>query len=284
MFTHLAGRGRRLPADHDHASIAQPMNPANVSFKRIAFVASPIPEAQDALARLASSYGNTPARDADVIVALGGDGLMLQTLHRFMKTGKPIYGMHRGTVGFLMNEFHPEELPARLAKAQVTVIHPLLMCAHDNDGTAVEFHAFNDVFLYRQTYQAARLRILIDGEERLSELVADGVLVATPAGSTAYNLSVQGPIIPITAPLMALTPISPFRPRRWRGALLPDSARVRVDVLEPEKRPVAAVADHDEVRSVSSVDIQMDHSISMQMLFDPGHSLDERILREQFGY
>jgi NAD+ kinase len=260
------------------------MSPATQSLKRIAFVASPIPEARDALERLADRYGNVAAKDADVIVALGGDGLMLQTLHRFMKTGKPIYGMHRGTVGFLMNEFQPDQLPERLAKSQVTVIHPLLMCAHDNDGSTVEFHAFNEVFLYRQTYQAARLRILIDGEERLRELVADGVLVATPAGSTAYNLSVQGPIIPISAPLMALTPISPFRPRRWRGALLPDSARVRVEVLEPEKRPVAAVADHDEVRSVSSVDIQMDHSISTQMLFDPGHSLDERIVREQFGY
>ena len=260
------------------------MSPATQSFKRIAFVANPIPEARDALERLAARYGNVAAKDADVIVALGGDGLMLQTLHRFMKTGKPIYGMHRGTVGFLMNEFHPDQLPERLAKSQVTVIHPLLMCAHDNDGNTVEFHAFNEVFLYRQTYQAARLRILIDGEERLSELVADGVLVATPAGSTAYNLSAQGPILPINAALLALTPLSAFRPRRWRGALLPDSARVRVEVLEPEKRPVAAVADHDEVRSVSSVDIQMDHSISMQMLFDPGHSLDERIVREQFGY
>jgi NAD+ kinase len=284
MFTHLAGCGRRLPADHDHASMAQPMNPANASFKRIVFVASPIAEAQEALERLAARYGNAPARDADVIVALGGDGLMLQTLHRFMKTGKPIYGMHRGTVGFLMNEYSPDDLPQRLAKAHVTVIHPLLMRAHNEDGETFEFHAFNDVFLYRQTYQAARLRILIDDEERLPELVADGVLVATPAGSTAYNLSVQGPIIPISAPLMALTPISPFRPRRWRGALLPDSAKVRVVVLEPEKRPVAAVADHDEVRSVCSVDVVMDHTISMQMLFDPGHSLDERILREQFGY
>jgi NAD+ kinase len=260
------------------------MSPATPSYKHIHFVASPIPEAKEALERLAGHYGNVPPQDADVIVALGGDGLMLQTLHRFMSTGKPIYGMHRGTVGFLMNEYYPDDLPDRLAKAQVTVIHPLLMRAHDDDGDAVEFHAFNDVFLYRQTYQAARLRILIDDEERLPELVADGVLVATPAGSTGYNLSAQGPIIPITAPLMALTPISPFRPRRWRGALLPDTARVRVDVLEPEKRPVAAVADHDEVRSVCSVDIKMDHGISMQMLFDPGHSLDERILREQFGY
>src|SRR5215475_11282015 len=260
------------------------MSSATPKFERIAFVASPIPEAREAFDRLTARYGNAPAQTADVIVALGGDGLMLQTLHRFMTTGKPIYGMHRGTVGFLMNEFHPEELPERLAKAQVTVIHPLLMRAHDSDGDTVEFHAFNDVFLYRQTYQAARLRILIDGEERLSELVADGVLVATPAGSTAYNLSAQGPIIPISAPLMALTPISPFRPRRWRGALLPDGACVTIEVLECDKRPVAAVAVHDEVRSVCSVDICVDRFRSMEMLFDPGQSLAERILREQFGY
>ena len=260
------------------------MSSATPKFERIAFVASPIPEAREAFERLTARYGNAPAEAADVIVALGGDGLMLQTLHRLMGSNRPIYGMHRGTVGFLMNEFHPDQLPERLAKAHVTMIHPLLMRAHDNQNHAVEFHAFNDVFLYRQTYQAARLRILIDGKERLKELVADGVLVATPAGSTAYNLSAQGPIIPISAPLMALTPISPFRPRDWRGALLPDGARVRVDVLEAEKRPVAAVADHDEVRSVCFVDIHMDHSISMQMLFDPGHSLDERILREQFRY
>jgi NAD+ kinase len=260
------------------------MSPATPSYKHIHFVASPIPEAKDALERLAASYGNVPPQNADVIVALGGDGLMLQTLHRFMTTGTPIYGMHRGTVGFLMNEFYSDDLPERLAKARVTVIHPLLMRAHDDDGDTIEFHAFNEVSLFRQSYQAARLRILIDGKERLPELVADGVLLSTPAGSTAYNLSAQGPIIPISASLMALTPISPFRPRRWRGALLPDSAHVRVDVLEPEKRPVAAVADHDEVRSVCSVDIKMDHGIAMQMLFDPGHSLDERILREQFGY
>jgi len=260
------------------------MSPANASFERIAFVASPIGEAHEALQRLSARYDNFSAEDADVIVALGGDGLMLQTLHRFMKTGKPIYGMHRGTVGFLMNEYSPDDLPKRLSKSHVTVIHPLLMCAHDEDGGRVEFHAFNEVSLFRQTYQAARLRVLIDGEERLPELVADGVLLATPAGSTAYNLSAQGPILPINAPLMALTPISPFRPRRWRGALLPDTARVRVEVLEPEKRPVAAVADPEEVRAVRTGVIQMDHSISMQMLFDPGHSLDERILREQFGY
>jgi NAD+ kinase len=251
---------------------------------RIAFVASPIAEAQDARARLAKRYGDTPPEEADMIVALGGDGLMLQTLHRFMKSGKPIYGMHRGTVGFLMNEFSEERLPERLAAAETTYIHPLLMCALDADGKRQESHAINEVSLFRQTYQAAKLRILIDGKERLAELAADGVMVATPAGSTAYNLSAQGPIIPIKAPLLALTPISPFRPRRWHGALLPDRAQVVIEVLEAEKRPVAAVADHDEVRAVRSVEIGMDHNISIPMLFDPGHSLDERILREQFGY
>jgi NAD+ kinase len=247
---------------------------------RIALVASPIAEAQDARARLAKRYGETPADEADIVVALGGDGLMLQTLHRFMTSGKPIYGMHRGTVGFLMNEFSEDRLPERLAEAQKTQIHPLLMRAVDANGQRHEAHAINEVSLFRQKYQAARLRVLIDGKERLSELVADGLMVATPA----YNLSAQGPIIPINAPLLALTPISPFRPRRWRGALLPDGAKVVIEVLEAEKRPVAAVADHDEVRDVRSVEIGMDHNISIPMLFDPGHSLDERILREQFGY
>jgi NAD+ kinase len=271
----------RIAVDGRYSTIPVPMPP---SAPRLAFIAANTPAARAAKAALEKRYGTVSPAEADVIVALGGDGLMLQTLHRFMKTGKPIYGMHRGTVGFLMNEYSPDDLPERLSKSHVTVIHPLLMCAHDEDGGRVEFHAFNEVSLFRQTYQAARLRVLIDGEERMPELVADGVLLATPAGSTAYNLSAQGPILPINAPLMALTPISPFRPRRWRGALLPDTARVRVEVLEPEKRPVAAVADHDEVRAVRTVDIQMDHSISMQMLFDPGHSLDERIVREQFGY
>jgi NAD+ kinase len=255
-----------------------------MSFERIAFVASPIAEAEEALHLLASRYGNVAPGEADVIVALGGDGFMLQTLHGFMNSGKPIYGMHRGTVGFLMNEYHEEHLRERLAAAHTTVIHPLLMRARGSDGGVRDFHAFNEVSLFRQAYQAARLRILIDGKERLAELVADGVLLATPAGSTAYNLSAQGPIIPINAQLMALTPISPFRPRRWRGALLPDAAHVRVEVLEAVKRPVAAVADHDEVRDVLAVDIKMDHGIGMHMLFDPGHSLDERIVREQFGY
>ena len=254
------------------------------SLERIAFVASPIAEAEEALAHLSKSYGNLPPDKADVVVALGGDGFMLQTLHRFMSAGKPIYGMHRGTVGFLMNEYHPDDLHRRLAAARATVIHPLLMQARTADGAARDFHAFNEVSLFRQTYQAAHLRILIDGKERLGELIADGVLVATPAGSTAYNLSAQGPIIPINAELMALTPISPFRPRRWHGALLPDSAQVRVEVLDAGKRPAAGVADHDEVRDVLAVDIKMDHAIAMSILFDPGHALDERIVREQFGY
>jgi NAD+ kinase len=254
------------------------------NYERIAFVASSSPEASEAREALTRRYGNVDPDMADVVVALGGDGLMLQTLHRFMKAGKPIYGMHRGTVGFLMNEFSEDKLQERLAAAQNAVIHPLLMRARDVNGQQHESYAINEVSLYRQSYQAARLRILIDGKERLPELVADGVLVSTPAGSTAYNLSAQGPIIPIDAPLLALTPISPFRPRRWRGALLPNSAKVTVEVLEADKRPCAAVADHKEVRAVKSVDIGMDHDISMHMLFDPGHSLDERILREQFGY
>lgn len=260
------------------------MSPSSQRFKQVAFVASQVPEAREALAALERRYGNVDPKTADVVVALGGDGLMLQTLHKFMNSGKPIYGMHRGTVGFLMNEFAEENLKERLAAAQIAVIHPLLMRARDAQGGVHEHYAINEVSLFRQTYQAARLRLSIDGQERLAELMADGALVSTPAGSTAYNLSAQGPIIPINAPLLALTPISPFRPRRWRGALLPDTAQVTIDVLEADKRPVAAVADHDEVRSVQSVDIRMDHGISMHMLFDPGHSLDERILREQFGY
>jgi NAD+ kinase len=209
---------------------------------------------------------------------------MLQTLHKFMNSGKPIYGMHRGTVGFLMNDFSFDGLSERIAAAHMTIIHPLVMRARDAQGRTHEHRAINEVSLFRQSAQAAHLRILIDGKERLAELVVDGMLVATPAGSTAYNLSVQGPIIPINAPMLALTPISPFRPRRWRGALLPDRAKVTIEVLDAEKRPVAAVADHDEVRSVRSVDISMDHSCSINMLFDPGHNLDERILREQFGF
>jgi NAD+ kinase len=261
-----------------------PKRRPSAHFQRIAFVASDVPEAQRARRVLARRYGDAPPETADVVVALGGDGLMLATLQRFMNSGKPIYGMHRGTVGFLMNEYSENGLRERLAAAQVTVIHPLLMRARDAAGRTHRHRAINEVSLFRQTYQAARLRVLVDGKERLAELVADGIMLATPAGSTAYNLSAQGPIIPIGAPLLALTPISPFRPRRWHGALLPDRARVKIEVLEAAKRPVAAVADHNEVRSVHSVEISMDHATSMHMLFDPGHSLDERILGEQFGH
>jgi NAD+ kinase len=260
------------------------MNPKLARLQKIAFVAAASPEARDAYERLQARYGNTEPAKADVIVPLGGDGLMLQTLHKFMNSGKPIYGMHRGTVGFLMNDFVETDLVERIAAAHITIIHPLLMRARDALGRTHEYRAINEVSLFRQSAQAANLRILIDGRERLAELVADGVLVATPAGSTAYNLSAQGTIIPINAPLLALTPISPFRPRRWRGALLPDKAKVTIEVKDADKRPVAAVADHDEVRSVRAVDIEMDHACSINMLFDPGHNLDERILREQFGF
>jgi len=253
-------------------------------YERIAFVASSGPEAREALQRLVAIYGDHAPADADVIVALGGDGLMLQTLHQHMHSGKPIYGMHRGTVGFLMNDYAADDMRRRLAAARESVIHPLLMRATDIHGAVHIHHAINEVYLYRQTYQAARLRILIDERVRMPELVADGVLVATPAGSTAYNFSVQGPILPINAALLALTPISAFRPRRWRGALLPDTAFVVIEVLEEDKRPVAAVADHDEARDVRRVEVLSDKTISMRMLFDPGHSLEERILNEQFGH
>ncbi|SFL93263.1 NAD+ kinase [Bradyrhizobium sp. NFR13] len=253
-------------------------------YDRIAFVASTSAEAQTALDQLTQLYGNADPATAEIIVALGGDGLMLKTLHDFMRTGKPIYGMHRGTVGFLMNEFSTHDLHTRLAAARETLINPLLMRATDVHGGVHIHHAINEVSLFRQTHQLARLRILIDERERMAELAADGILVATPAGSTAYNLSAQGPILPINAALLALTPISAFRPRRWRGALLPNTAIVTIEVLEGEKRPVAAVADNEEARDVRRVEIISDRSISMRMMFDPGHSLEERILSEQFSY
>ncbi|MGO4573943.1 NAD kinase [Microvirga sp. 2TAF3] len=253
-------------------------------FNHVAFVASPTSEAQSALQSLKSRYPGVEPEEADVIVALGGDGLMLRTLHRFMGTGKPIYGMNKGTVGFLMNEFREEDLFERLEASERSVAHPLLMVAWDVRGESHTARAINEVSMLRQTYQAAKLRVSIDSQMRLSELVADGVLIATPAGSTAYNLSVNGPILPLNAPLLALTPISAFRPRLWRGALLPDYAKIQIEVLEPTERPVSAVADHTEFRDVSRVHASMDRSVDLVMLHDPGHSLDERILREQFGY
>src|SRR4051812_8171691 len=206
---------------------------------------------------------------------------MLQTLHAFTAAGKPIYGMNRGTVGFLMNEYHQDDLLERLAAAEKAVIHPLKMTAHSQKG-AVDARAFNEVSLLRQTRQAAKIRILVDGKPRISELICDGALVATPAGSTAYNLSAHGPILPIDADLLALTPISAFRPRRWRGALLPHRAQVRFEILESGKRPVSAVADDYEVRDVAAVDVMEDRTITMTLLYDAGHNLDERILAEQF--
>jgi NAD+ kinase len=250
----------------------------------IAFLSSGAKEANDALETLASLYGNSSLDEADVIVALGGDGLMLQTLHMTMKAPKPIYGMNRGSVGFLMNDYSEQGLPERLRVALPSIIHPLIMRTRDIHGVETTARAINEVSLLRQTYQAAKLSIEIDDTVQLEELIADGILVSTPAGSTAYNLSANGPILPLGVPLMALTPLSPFRPRRWRGALLRDSQRVRIEVMEADKRPVAAVADHFEIRRVVEVEVAMDKVTSLVLLHDPGHSLDERILREQFRY
>ena len=241
-----------------------------------------VPDAQESLADLRARYGEAGPEDADIVVALGGDGFMLQTLHTFTGKGKVIYGMNRGTVGFLMNEYHQSDLLERLTVAERAVIHPLKMTAHSASGV-VEARAFNEVSLLRETRQAAKIRIAVDGKARIQELICDGVLVSTPVGSTAYNLSAHGPILPIDADLLALTPISAFRPRRWRGALLPHRAKVRFEILESAKRPVSAVADDFEVRDVTAVEVAEDRSISMTMLYDAGHNLDERILAEQFS-
>ena len=257
--------------------------PVQTTYDKIAFVASTHSEAKAARTDLAKRYGNVAPEQADVVVALGGDGQMLQTLHRFRDSGKPIYGMNRGSVAFLMNDFSLDRLKERIAAAQRAVIHPLIMDAVDNQGKQHRAPAINEVSLLRQTHQAAKLRLSIDGKVRLPELIADGILVAPPAGSTAYNFSAHGPILPLSATLLALTPISPFRPRRWRGALLPDAARVEIAVLEAEKRPVSAVADHFEVRSVVAVRVRMDKTSSMTMLFDADRNMDERVLTEQFG-
>ena len=250
----------------------------------LAFIASATPEAESARLTLAKRYGETSPDQADIIVALGGDGLMLQSLHAQMGTGKPIYGMNRGSVGFLMNEYREDGLLERLAAAHRSVIHPLQMRATDKGGRQSVQRAINDVHLFRRSYQAAKLRISVDGKMRMEELICDGLIVSTPAGSTAYNLSANGPILPLNAPLLAVTPISPFRPRRWRGALLPDRAKVTIAVMESDKRPVSAVADHTEVNEVLAVEVGMDHSVDLVLLHDPGHSLDERILNEQFGW
>lgn len=253
------------------------------AFSHIGFIASSVGEAQEAKTRLQARYGQHALENCDVVVALGGDGLMLSALHQFMNSGIPIYGMNRGSVGFLMNEYAEDGLIERLEAAFLTTIHPLAMHAWDANGKQHEARALNEVSLLRQTYQAAKLRISVDDRVRLDELICDGALVATPAGSTAYNLSAHGPILPITASMLALTPISPFRPRRWRGAILPSSATVRFDVLEADKRPVAVAADAQETRSVVRVDVIECRTDQANMLFDPDHSLEERILNEQFS-
>lgn len=249
---------------------------------RLAFSASDRPEALEALERLTSLYPSVPIAEADVIVALGGDGFMLETLHRTLDRPAAVYGMNRGSVGFLMNDYVEERLPERIAAAGRARIHPLQMDAWSDEADLTSALAINEVSLLRQTRQSAKLRILVDGQVRLDELSCDGCMLATPAGSTAYNLSAHGPIIPLDAQVLALTPISAFRPRRWRGALLSHRARVRFEVLEADKRPVSAVADSVEVRGVTAVEVHERRDIALTMLFDAGRSFEERVLAEQF--
>jgi NAD+ kinase len=262
----------------------EPEPPPGPRFNKIAFVSSNADEARTAARRLSHTYGNIKnLDDADVVVALGGDGLMLETLHRMMDKGTPIYGMHRGTVGFLMNDYREEGLLERLEAAVPTRIKPLVMHVLDTDGNRHFARAINEVSLYRQTYQAAKLEIWVDGTIRMKELIGDGALVATPAGSTAYNHSAYGPILPLNANLLALTALNPFRPKRWRGALLPDRSEVRFGVLDANKRPVSAVADHTEFRNAVEVAVRLDRDRSIIMLHDPDHGMEERIIAEQFA-
>lgn len=254
-----------------------------MSALRIGFVASEAPLAQEARDRLEARYGGVPPEEAEVIVALGGDGFMLQTLHAVEGREVPVYGMNRGTVGFLMNAYREGELKQRLARAEHAVINPLRMRAATLDGRVEEALAINEVSLLRMGPQAAKLRVSVDGTVRMEELVCDGALVATPAGSTAYNYSAHGPVLPIGAEVLALTAIAPFRPRRWRGALLPRTATVRFDVIEPAKRPVRADADSRPVQDVAWVEVASEPAVRHHLLFDPGHGLDERLIREQFA-
>jgi len=248
----------------------------------VAFVATDTEAAQSGLAELTRRYQASPPEHADIIVALGGDGFMLETLHRYLDRHVPIYGMHRGTVGFLMNEFRPDGLIERLARAQPVTLHPLEMTARDKAGRTRKALAINEVSLLREARQAAKIRVSVDGIVRLDELMGDGVLVSTPVGSTAYNLSAHGPIIPLAGGVLALTPISAFRPRRWRGALLPHGAKVAFEILEADKRPVSASADFTEIRDVLAVEIRQDRDIAFTLLFDPEYNLDERVFKEQF--
>jgi NAD+ kinase len=248
----------------------------------IAFEASQTPLAQEARDRLVARYGDCPFDKAKVVVALGGDGFMLETVHRVLECRLPVYGMNRGSVGFLMNSYQEEDLVGRIERAQAAELYPLRMHAVTTTGAVEEALAFNEVSLLRQLRQSAKIRIIVDGRVRLDELSCDGVLISTPAGSTAYNLSAHGTIVPLTANLLPLTPISSFRPRRWRGALLPSTAEVLFEVQESDKRPTAAVADFTEVRDVVSVAVSEDRSVSVTLLFDPGQGLSERIIAEQF--
>ncbi|NKB53742.1 MAG: NAD kinase [Rhizobiaceae bacterium] len=250
----------------------------------ICFIANSTDIAKKSCAALIKRYGQNDRDKADIIVALGGDGFMLQTQLDFMNSGTPVFGMNKGTVGFLMNEYREDDLYQRLDLALKATIHPLQMVAIDEDGKRHESMAFNEVSLFRQSHQAAKLRIEIDGNERMAMLSCDGIMVATPQGSTAYNLSAHGPILPLKSPLLALTPVSAFRPRNWRGALLPNTAQVRITVLEADKRPVNAVADNTEIKSAVEVFIHEDRDVSGILLFDPEHTWDERILDEQFRY
>lgn len=253
-----------------------------MKYNTVSFVAAEGEAAQEALKHLKRRYGDASPETADVIVALGGDGFMLESLHRHLDRNVPIYGMNRGTVGFLMNAYSEEGLLERLQGTQEVTLHPLRMKARNFAGQSTEALAINEVSLLRETRQAAKIRIGIDGKTRLDELICDGIMVATPAGSTAYNLSAHGPIVPIGAGVLALTPISAFRPRRWRGALLSHDATVTFDILEAEKRPVSAVADYTEVRDVISVSVCEDRKVNLRLLFDAEHNLEERIIAEQF--
>lgn len=251
--------------------------------QRIAFLASPTDIAQKTRQRFIECHGDCAIEQAEVVVCLGGDGFLLEVLHKVAEHGIPVYGLNCGSVGFLLNTISDEDLISRLTRAQSSELHPLRMKATGRDGTLHEGIAFNDVFLFRQTRQAVKIRIEVDQRVRLPELICDGVIVATPAGSTAYNLSAHGPIVPLTANLLPLTPISAFRPRRWRGALLPSSAIVRFTLFEQDKRPCAAVADFLEVRDVVEAVVCEDRSITATILFDPDHGLSERIIAEQFA-
>jgi NAD+ kinase len=254
----------------------------SLSFQTLSFLASPTTEALEARDELIRIYGNVPADEADVIVALGGDGFMLQTLHGRMNSGKLVYGMNRGSVGFLMNDYRTENLQERINAAVENAFRPLEMTTANADGTNSTALAINEVSLFRQSYQAAKLRVVVDGVIRLEELICDGLMVATPAGSTAYNLSAHGPILPLDAPLLAMTPVSAFRPRRWRGALLPNKVTVDIHILEAEKRPVNAVADNSEVKSVLHIRIAQSEHMTARILSDPDRSWSDRILAEQF--